>query len=144
LDKLIVTLQLLISLLIWTWTIVCLQYSRSPSWNGLKTGSEQSIGGFYTILLEEHLQIALEMLEVGNCSSAWSPKLTRVVQGRLNLVIVLPREDAGVYIHTLQTTTEPFKLSERGNCRTGKLHRSSEITSGSWDTPDYPTCPRTP
>jgi hypothetical protein len=25
-----------------------------------------------------------------------------------------------------------------------KLHRCSEITSGSWDAPHYPTCPRTP
>jgi hypothetical protein len=31
-----------------------------------------------------------------------------------------------------------------GHCRLGKLHPCSEITSGSRDEPDYPTCPRTP
>jgi hypothetical protein len=30
---------------------------------------EQSLAEFYTILFEKHLQIALEMLEVGICSS---------------------------------------------------------------------------
>jgi hypothetical protein len=34
-----------------------------------RTSFEQSIAEFYTILLEEHLQVALEMLEVGICSS---------------------------------------------------------------------------
>jgi hypothetical protein len=29
------------------------------------TSFEQSLAEFYTILLEEHLQVALEMLEVG-------------------------------------------------------------------------------
>jgi hypothetical protein len=33
------------------------------------TSSEQSLMEFYTILLEEHLQVALETLEVGICSS---------------------------------------------------------------------------
>jgi hypothetical protein len=32
------------------------------------TSFEQSLGDFYAILLEEHLQVALEMLEVGICS----------------------------------------------------------------------------
>jgi hypothetical protein len=41
---------------------------------------EQSLAEFYTTLLEEHLQVALEMLEVGICSSLQSPKLTTVVQ----------------------------------------------------------------
>jgi hypothetical protein len=40
---------------------------------------EQSMAEFYTIL-EEHLQAALEMLEVGTSFSLWSPKLTRMVQ----------------------------------------------------------------
>jgi hypothetical protein len=39
---------------------------------------------------------------------------------------------------------EQFQLCELGHCRHGKLHRCSEITSGPWDAPDYPTCPRTP
>jgi hypothetical protein len=30
-----------------------------------------------------------------------------------------------------------------GDSRLGKLHSCSEITSGSWDAPDYPTCSRT-
>jgi hypothetical protein len=34
-----------------------------------RTSFEQSLAGFYTILLEEHLQVALEMFEVGICSS---------------------------------------------------------------------------
>jgi hypothetical protein len=33
------------------------------------TSFEQSLVKFYTILLEEHLQVALEMLEVEICSS---------------------------------------------------------------------------
>jgi hypothetical protein len=34
-----------------------------------RTSFEQSVVEFYTILLEEHLKVALEMLEVGICSS---------------------------------------------------------------------------
>jgi hypothetical protein len=33
------------------------------------TGFGQSSAEFYTILLEEHVQIALEILQVGICSS---------------------------------------------------------------------------
>jgi hypothetical protein len=33
------------------------------------TSFEQSVAEFYTILLEEHFQIALEMLEMGICFS---------------------------------------------------------------------------
>jgi hypothetical protein len=33
------------------------------------TSFEQSVVKFYTTVLEEHLQVALEMLEVGICSS---------------------------------------------------------------------------
>jgi hypothetical protein len=39
-------------------------------WTG--TSFEQSLAGFYTILLEEHLQVALEMFDVGTC---WSLSL---------------------------------------------------------------------
>jgi hypothetical protein len=35
--------------------------------------------------------------------------------------------------------TEQFQLYEWGHCL-GKLHHCSELTSGSWDAPDYPTC----
>jgi hypothetical protein len=34
-----------------------------------RTRFEQSLAEFYTILLEEHLQVALEVLEMGICSS---------------------------------------------------------------------------
>jgi hypothetical protein len=51
-----------ISFLIRCWTNFCLKYNRSP-WNGPFTSFEQSLAEFYTILLEEHLQVALEMLE---------------------------------------------------------------------------------
>jgi hypothetical protein len=35
----------------------------------IRTSFEQSLVEFYTILLEEHLQVALEMVEVGISSS---------------------------------------------------------------------------
>jgi hypothetical protein len=61
------------------------------------------------------------------------------------LVIVLAREDVEVHLHALQIMTEEFQLCEWGLYRRlGKLYCCSEITSGSWDAPDYPTCPRTP
>jgi hypothetical protein len=44
-----------------------------------RTSFEQSVAEFYTILLEEHFKVALELLEVGICVSLYSPKLTRVV-----------------------------------------------------------------
>jgi hypothetical protein len=62
----------------------------------------------------------------------------------LNLVTVLAREDAEVRLHALQTMTEQFRLCEWEDCRLGKLHHCSEITSGSWYALDYPTCQRTP
>jgi hypothetical protein len=62
------------------------------------------------------------MLEVGICSSLWSPKLTRVVQWCSNLVIVLVREDVEVHLHALQTMTEQFQQREWEHCRLGKLH----------------------
>jgi hypothetical protein len=63
LDKIMETLQITVHiyLLMWCWTTFCLQYGRSP-WNGLGISFEESIAEFYTILLEEHLQVALEML----------------------------------------------------------------------------------
>jgi hypothetical protein len=57
---------------------------------------------------------------------------------------MLASEDVGVHMHTFQTTNEPFQLGECGNCRPVKLHRTSEITSWSWDVPDYRTYSRTP
>jgi hypothetical protein len=64
---------------------------------------------FYTIILEDLLQVALEMLEVGICSSLQSPQLTGVVQWCSNLVTVLAREDAEVHLHALQTMAEQFQ-----------------------------------
>jgi hypothetical protein len=52
---------------------------------------KHSLAEFHAILLEEHLKVTLEMLEVGICYSFWSPKLTRVVQCCSNLVIVVTR-----------------------------------------------------
>jgi hypothetical protein len=59
------------------------------------------------------------------------------------VVIVLAREDVEIHIHALETTTEHFQLCEWGivilaNCIVIQKKR------GSWDAPDYPTCPRTP
>jgi hypothetical protein len=64
-----------------------------------------------------------------------------VVQFCSNLVIVLAREDVEVTLHAYQTMTKQFQLFEWGHCIHGKLHRCSEMTSGSWDAPEYPTCP---
>jgi hypothetical protein len=60
------------------------------------------------------------------------------------MVIVLAMGDVEVQLHTLQTMIEQFQLCECGHYLLGKLNCCSEITSGSWDALDYPTCPRTP
>jgi hypothetical protein len=49
-----------------------------------------------------------------------------------------------VHLQAFQTMIEELQLYEEGHCRLGKLHRCSEIMSGSWGASDYPTCPRTP
>jgi hypothetical protein len=72
----------LISLLMRCWTIFCLQYSRNHSWDGLGTSSEQSLVEFYIILLEGHLQVSLEILEVEICFSLQSPESTIIIQWR--------------------------------------------------------------
>jgi hypothetical protein len=61
-----------------------------------------------------------------------------VVQLCSELVIVVHREDAEVHLHALQTMIQQFQLCEWGHCRLVKQHRCSEVTSGSWDAPDYP------
>jgi hypothetical protein len=59
-----------ISLLIWCWTTFCFQYSFNTAWNVFVLRSfKQSLAEFYTILLQEGPKVALEMLEVGTCSS---------------------------------------------------------------------------
>jgi hypothetical protein len=85
-----------------------------------RTSLEQSLAKFYTILLEEHLQVALEMLEVGICSSLKSLKLTTLDQLYLDLVTVLAREDIEVHLHPLQAMTEQFQLYEWGHCHIAK------------------------
>jgi hypothetical protein len=59
-------------------------------------------------------------------------------------MIMLTREAVEVHDHALQIMTEKFQLCELGHYHLGKVHNFSEITSGSWDAPDYPTCSRTP
>jgi hypothetical protein len=59
-----------------------------------------------------------------------------------NVVTVQAREDVEVHLHALQTMTEQVELCEWGHYL-GKLHHCSEIMSGLWDAPDYPTCPHT-
>jgi hypothetical protein len=50
-------------------TILCLQYSRNLSFlEWTRTSFEQSLAQFYTRLLEEHLQIVLQMLDMAICS----------------------------------------------------------------------------
>jgi hypothetical protein len=89
----------------------------------IRTSFEQSVAEFYTILLEEYLQVALETLEVGICSSLWSPKLTTVFQWCSHVVSVtlLAREDVEVHLHAVHTMTEQLQLCEWGHCRLGKL-----------------------
>jgi hypothetical protein len=58
------------------------------------------------------------------------------------MVTVLPMVGVEVHVNGLQAMIEQFQLFECGHRRLGKLHRCSEIRSGSWDAPDYPTCPR--
>jgi hypothetical protein len=74
-DKIMETLQILFSFFINM--LPSAQLQSFLEWN--RTNFEQSLAEFYTILCEEH-QVALEMLEVGICSSLKSPKLTTVVQ----------------------------------------------------------------
>jgi hypothetical protein len=47
---------------------------------GMDSYKLESIPELYAILLEEHIQISLEMQEVGICSLLKSPKLTRLIQ----------------------------------------------------------------
>jgi hypothetical protein len=65
------------------------------------TSFEQSLAEFYAILHEDHLQVALEVLEMGICSSLCgfqnSPEWFSGGQ------IVPAREDVEVHHHALQT-----------------------------------------
>jgi hypothetical protein len=90
------------------------------------TSFEQSLPEFYTIHLEEHLQVALQMLEVSKTDQSGS-------------MIFKSGDCAGQGKYC-----EHFQLRKRGHRRLENLYRCSEIASGSLDTPDYPTSPRTP
>jgi hypothetical protein len=46
-------------------------------------------------------------------------------------------EDVEVHLHAFQTMTEQFQMYEWGHGHLGKVHHCSEITSRSWDAPDY-------
>jgi hypothetical protein len=54
------------------------------------------------------------------------------------------KKDVEVHLHAVQTMSEQLQLCEWVHCCLGKRHYCSEIMSGSWDAPDYPTCPHTP
>jgi hypothetical protein len=94
-----------------------------PFLDRTRASFEQSLVEPHTILLEEHLQLALER-DVGGGTLVLTlvTKITTVVQRRSHVHIALAREDA------LQTMTGQFQLSV---CSLGKLHRCSEIMSGS-------------
>jgi hypothetical protein len=102
---------------------------------------------FYTVLLKEHLEIVLQMLELGIHSSISSPKLTGV-----GSAVFECSDSAGwpgkmpkfSFLLALQSMTEQFQLCEWKNCHLGELNCYSEIMSGSWDASGYSTCPCAP
>jgi hypothetical protein len=52
-----------------------LPFIQPQSLDWTYTNFEQSLAEFYIILLEEHLQVAVETLDAVICSSLWSQKL---------------------------------------------------------------------
>jgi hypothetical protein len=100
-----------------------------------RTSLEQSLSEFYTIFLEEHLQVALKMLDVG----IFLTLVTRTDQSGSVMF-----RCGGPDLHALQIMTEQFQVCDWEYCFLGKVHHCSEIMSGSWDSPDYPSCLRTP
>jgi hypothetical protein len=52
------------------------------------------------------------VLEGRICSSLYLPQLTREINLYPNMANVLPRDDAQVHIHSLQTTAEHFQSYE--------------------------------
>jgi hypothetical protein len=101
------------------------------------TSFEQSLAEFYTILLEEHLQVTLELLEVGICSSLLVSKTDYSGSMMFKSGDCAAQGRCQSSPSFLQTITEQFQLCERGHCQLGKLHHCSEIMSGSWDAPLY-------
>jgi hypothetical protein len=113
--------------------LLSIQTRSFLEWTG--TSFEHSFAEFYIILFQD--------VGGGNLFLTLVSKTDNNGSMVLEILTVLAGEDAEVHLHALQTMTEQFQLCEWGHCR-GKLHRCSEITSGSWAAPDYPTCPHTP
>jgi hypothetical protein len=108
-----------ISLLICCWTTFWLQYSRSPSWNGLVQVWRPSSRILY-------------YSSPRTCSACFRD----VGGGNLFLTLVSKTD---------QSASLMFKSGDcagQGRCWCSPSC-CSEITSGSWDAPDYPTCSRT-
>jgi hypothetical protein len=83
------------------------------------TSFEQSVTEFHTTHLEGHLQVALQILEAGICSSLLSTKLTTVVHCS-NVMTVPAMEATEIHLRTLQTISEYFQLCEWQHCHIGK------------------------
>jgi hypothetical protein len=62
------------------------------------------------------------MMEEGICFSAFSLKLTKMIQYYLSLAIVLAREYVEVHLHAPQTKHEHIWLFVWENCHVEKLH----------------------
>jgi hypothetical protein len=83
LDKIMETLQILYTFLYKYGFGAIFAFSTAQPQSFLewtRTSFEQSLAEFYTILLKEYRQVALEVLEVGVFSSLQSLKVFRVVQ----------------------------------------------------------------
>jgi hypothetical protein len=75
------------------------------------------------------------MLEVGICSSFWSPKLIRLFHWCSNLVIVLAREDVNVHLQALPTITEQFPavwIGALSSWKTAPLFGNVWIMRSTW------------
>jgi hypothetical protein len=126
-----------ISLIIWCLTNFCFQYSRNPPWNGLV----QVLNILWWILYH----------------SSWktsSSCFRDVGSENLFLTLVSKTDQSGPMIFRCgdffgqrKCWSSPscssnrgwtkFELCKWGHCHLRKLHRYSEVTSGSWDVPDY-------
>jgi hypothetical protein len=80
------------------------------------TSFEQCVAEFYTVLLEEHLQVALEMSEVGICSSLVSKtdQSGSVMFKSGDGAGAGAREDVEVHLCAFKTMAELFQLCELG------------------------------
>jgi hypothetical protein len=74
----------------------------------IRASIERSIAKFYAVVLQEHVQVALEILEVLICSSTKSPKIVHCGPLLSNVVVLLAKENAEVQLHALQTMTKQF------------------------------------